>query len=384
MKIIIIIGTRPNLIKAFPIYEILKNDYDLTLIHTGQHYDDKMNNVFFDELKIPCADIQLSLNSKTKSGDFENKLYVNNKKYLQNKNEIINELINADGKKMGQLGEIRDKLKIEFKRLKPDLIIVFGDVTSTLSSSLAAKYLNIDLAHVESGLRSKDIKMPEEVNRILTDHITKYFFVTEQNGIINLKKEGIIKNVYLVGNSMIDTQKKYLQKALNTKYHMKLGVVCSNYVLITLHRPSNVGNLLKLKEILDDLIQLSKTEKLVFPIHPYTKNNLIKIGYLDKINNNMILIDPLGYLDFTCLLANCKYIITDSGGLQEESSTLNIKCFTLRENTERPCTLIHNLGTNQLISKISDIKLKKCNNQIKLWDGNSSLNIKKVLDNLFF
>lgn len=366
--------------KAFPVYEALKEDFDLTLIHTGQHFDEKMSKVFFEELKFPYPDIHLNLDKKTKAGDFDDKLYVNNIEYLQDKDKIIQELIEYK-EDLGQLGEIRDKLIIEFEKIKPYMVIVFGDVTSTLSASLSAKKLDIDIAHIESGLRSGDLSMPEEVNRILTDHITNYYFVTEQSGVDNLEKEGKTENVYLVGNTMIDTQKKYLQQALDTKYHEKLGLNEKEYILITLHRPSNVDNLEKLKEIFDDLIELSKNEKLVYPIHPRTKGNLEKLGYLDLIekNENILLEEPLGYLEFTCLMANCKYLITDSGGLQEESTSLDIPCFTLRENTERPCTLIENQGTNQLISKISEINFKECKGSMDLWDRKSSERINKLL-----
>jgi UDP-N-acetylglucosamine 2-epimerase (non-hydrolysing) len=379
-KIVLIIGARPNFMKGFPVYEALKNDFELTLIHTGQHFDEKMSKVFFEQLKFPYPDINFELEKKTKAGDLDDKLYVKNDEYLKNKDYVIEELINYD-RDLGQLGEIRDKLKIEFERINPDLVIVFGDVTSTLAAGLAAKNLNIELAHVESGLRSGDLKMPEEVNRILTDHITKYYFVTEQSGVDNLKVIGVTENVYLVGNTMIDTQKRYLQQALNSKYHEKLGVKSREYVLITLHRPSNVDDLNRLKEIFDDFEELSKTEKLVYPIHPRTKNNLEKLGYLQKVqsNPNIILDEPLGYLEFTCLMANCKYVITDSGGLQEESTALDIPCFTLRENTERPCTLIENNGTNKLINKISEIELKECKGFMDLWDGKSSERIKMIL-----
>jgi UDP-N-acetylglucosamine 2-epimerase (non-hydrolysing) len=373
-KVFLIIGARPNFMKAFPVYEALKSQFEVTLVHTGQHFDAKMSDVFFNQLKFPKPDIHLSLESKTKSGDFDDKLYVHNDEYLKDKDAVIRELIHADGKTMGQLGEIRDKLKVEFEKGQPDLVIVFGDVTSTLSAGLAAKELGIEIAHVESGLRSGDLLMPEEVNRILTDHITKYYFVTEQSGVDNLKAIGITENVYLVGNTMIDTQKKYLQQALDTNYQETLNVKSKEYVLITLHRPSNVDDLEKLKEIFDDFEELSKTETLVYPIHPRTKNNLGKLGYLDKVksNPNIILDEPLGYLEFTCLMANCKYVVTDSGGLQEESTALDIPCFTLRENTERPSTLIENHGTNQLINKISDIELKECKGSMDLWDGKSS------------
>lgn len=384
MKIILIVGARPNFMKAYPVYEALKKEFDLTLIHTGQHFDTKMSDVFFNQLKFPKPDIHLSLKKKTKVGDFDNKLYINNIEYLKNKDKVINDLICYDGD-LGQLGEIRDKLKIEFQKINPDLVIVFGDVTSTLAAGLSAKILNIDLAHVESGLRSGDMLMPEEVNRILTDHITKYYFVTEQSGIDNLKEIGVTENVYLVGNTMIDTQKKYLKQALDTKYHGTLGIKSKEYVLITLHRPSNVDNMDKLKEIFDDFEDLSKKETLVYPIHPRTKKKLKKLGYMKKVedNPNIILDEPLGYLEFTCLMANCKYLVTDSGGLQEESTVLDIPCFSLRENTERPSTLIENHGTNQLIGKISEIELKPCKGSMELWDGKSSEKIKLYCLQLF-
>lgn len=372
-KIILIIGARPNFMKAFPVYEALKTNFELTLIHTGQHFDEKMSDVFFNQLKFPRPDIHLSLEKKTKAGNYDNKLYIHNENIMKEKEKLIQELVNYNGD-LGQLGEIRDKLIVEFQKIKPDLVMVFGDVTSTLAAGLSAKKLGIELAHIESGLRSGDIKMPEEVNRILTDSITKYFFVTEQSGIDNLKKEGITENVHLVGNTMIDTQKKYLNQCLQLKYWEKVGFKEKEYILITLHRPSNVDHLDKLKEIFDDFIELSKTEKLVYPIHPRTKKNLEKIGYLGKIekNPNIILQEPLGYLEFTSLMIKSKYVITDSGGLQEETTSLDIPCFTLRENTERPSTLIENHGTNQLIHKISEIKVKKCKGSMNLWDGKSS------------
>jgi len=385
-KITLIVGTRPNFMKAFPVYESLKNDFELTLIHTGQHFNEKMSQVFFDEFSFSKPDIHFDLTSKSRAGELDNKLYVHNNDYFKNIRNVIEELRNYDCSKLGQLGEIRDKLQKHFEENKPDLVIVFGDVTSTLSASLACHKLDIEIAHVESGLRSGDLSMPEEVNRILTDNMSTYFFVTEQSGVDNLKREGFTENVFLVGNTMIDTQKKYLDKALNTKYWENLGLKEKEYVLITLHRPSNVDDLVKLKEIFDDLFELSKTEKLVYPIHPRTKINLEKLGYLEKImaNKNIILDEPLGYLEFTCLLANCKYVITDSGGLQEESTSLDIPCFTLRENTERPATLIENNGTNQMIKKISDIELKECKGTMDLWDGKSSHKIKNILKNKFY
>jgi len=385
-NIVILIGARPNFMKAFPVYEALKDQFELTLIHTGQHFDAKMSTVFFDQLKLPRPDIHLELEKKTKAGNYDNRLYIDNSEFLKDKDAVINSLMHFTGD-LGQLGEIRDKLTLEFQRINPDLLIVFGDVTSTLAGALSARSLGIDIAHVESGLRSHDIQMPEEVNRILTDHITKYFFVTEQSGIDTLTHSGNIPHdrVFLVGNTMIDTQKKFLRQALQTEYHTKLGVVAREYILITLHRPSNVDNHDKLKTIFDALERLSNGHTdttLVYPIHPRTRNNLEKIGYLDKItaNPNIVLDDPLGYLEFTCLMANCKYVITDSGGIQEETTALDIPCFTLRENTERPCTLIENQGTNQLISSLDEIDHKPCKGRMgTLWNGHSSEAICRIL-----
>lgn len=382
-KIVLIVGARPNFMKAFPVYKALKNDFEITLIHTGQHFDAKMSDIFFNQLEFPKPDIHLNLESKSRAGEYDTKLYVDNLDYLKDKNKVISELINEEYTKLGQLGEIRHKLEIEFEKIKPNIVMVFGDVTSTLSASLASKKLSIEIAHVESGLRSGDLSMPEEVNRILTDHISTYYFVTEQSGVDNLKKDEIETNVFLVGNTMIDCLFMFKDMALETKYYEKIGVKEKEYVLITLHRPGNVDDLDKLKEIFDQLEELSKSEKLVYPIHPRTKSNLEKIGYLEKINSNpnIILQEPLGYLEFTCLEANAKYVITDSGGIQEETTALNVPCFTLRPNTERPSTLIENSGTNQLINNLNEIVLKECAGNIDLWDGKSNERILFIIKN---
>ena len=380
----IIVGTRPNFIKAFPIYNKLKSFYNVVLIHTGQHFDTNMSKVFFKQLNIPPPDIHIQLESTTKVGDLEQPLYVDNISYLQNKEATINTLLYSK-KHLGQLGEIRDKLIIEFKKIHPDMVLVFGDVTSTLGASLSAKKLNIKIAHIESGLRSGDVSMPEEVNRILTDYITDYYFVTEQSGVDNLYKEGIYKNICLVGNTMIDTQQQYLTNALNTQYHTHCGLEPEQYIFITLHRPSNVDNVLSLKNILDDIIMLSKKHKIIYPIHPRTLQNIKNINYMDKIKDqlNIILSNPLGYLECTCLMAHSKYVITDSGGIQEETSILNVPCFTLRPNTERPITLITHNGTNQLINKITDIKhIPTINHTIPLWDGCASSRIVEQLSTI--
>lgn len=380
-KICIIIGARPNFIKAFPVYEALKDHFDLTLIHTGQHFDEKMSKVFFTQLKFPKPDIHLTLTSKSRAGDYDQKLYMSG--VVEDKNKIIEELQNCSSEKLGQLGEIRDKLIQQFINICPDMVLVFGDVTSTFASALAAKNLGIKLAHIESGLRSGDLLMPEEVNRILTDSISDLYFVTEQSGFDNLQNEGITENIYLVGNTMIDTQKKYLQMALETEYYKQIGCEEKGYILVTLHRPGNVDELDKLKNIMDNLMELGKEDQIVYPIHPRTKNSLEKLGILDDIeDSNIKLLDPLGYLEFCNLLYHAKYLITDSGGLQEESTTLDVPCFTLRPSTERPVTLLENGGTNMLISSLKDIcydKTRVYKNSIGLWDGQTSLIISNIL-----
>lgn len=389
--IILIVGARPNYMKAFPIYEKLANSFKLTLIHTGQHINKDMNEIFFKQLNndglfIKQPDIQLILLKKTKSGDFDERLYSG----FNGDYNIIDELLTYDGD-MGQLGEIRDKLIIEFNKLKPDLVMVFGDITSTLGATLSAKKLGIKVAHIESGLRSGDINMPEEVNRILVDYMSDYHFVSEQSGCDNLLKEGLSNNMYLVGNTMLDTQDKYIEKALELNYNIDLGFKTRDYVLITLHRLSNVDNIDKLKSIYNDILVLSKSTNIIWVIHPRTQNSIKSIvcdkdGYNDI--DNIIFINPLGYLEFTCLIANSSFVITDSGGIQEECCGLNIRCFTLRNNTERPSTLIENGGTNSLISNINECNELWCKEWSYGIDFNSvrksaSMNIKKVLYKLY-
>ena len=354
--IILIVGARPNYMKAFPVYEALKKDFKLTLIHTGQHYDKNMNELFFNQLNFPKPDIQLSLSNKTNNDIFNDFLYVNSRSFFTDISKNIKKLLNLKYNDC-QICEIRDKLIDIFKDIKPNLVLLFGDIKSTLSGALASTICNIDIAHVESGLRSGDLEMPEEVNRIIVDRLSKYYFVTEESAIYNLKAENISDNVFFVGNTMIDTQVKFIDKALKIEYEKKYGINKDEYILLTLHRPSNVDNINKLKNIFRELDKLINNNglKIIYPVHPRIKNsiNLFK----NEINKNIIFIEPLGYLEFTCLMANSAFIITDSGGIQEESSALNIPCFTLRDNTERPSTLIENGGTNKLIKSVLECSI---------------------------
>lgn len=354
-NIVLIVGARPNFIKVFPVYNALKNDFKITLIHTGQHYDFNMSDIFFDDLMLPRPDIFLSLSQTSRAGKYDDNIYKNHDL------NIINELITIDNTnldKCGQLGEIIIKLQSEFLKLNPDIVVVFGDVTSTLAAAVCAYKLNIKIAHVESGLRSFDLSMPEEINRILVDKISHFKFCSEESGVINLMNENLSNNTYLVGNTMIDTMLHYKLRALSRETYKKYNCDKKDYVFVTLHRPSNVDDLNKFKNILNELVNLSQKYKIIYPVHPRTKKN---IDGLINLNKNINLIEPVGYLDCICLINYSKFVVTDSGGIQEETSALGIPCFTLRNNTERPSTLIQNGGTNKLINNILDIELHNDN-----------------------
>lgn len=353
-KIVIIVGTRPNFIKAFPLFNVLQNttDYNLTLIHTGQHFDKNMSRIFFEQMKFPKIDHYLNITAKTQAG---------------------------------QLGEIITNLEQKFNEIQPDLVLVFGDVTSTLAGALTAHKMGIKVAHIESGLRSNDLSMPEEVNRILVDKISDYHFVTEPSGQTNLINEGINQeHIYLMGNTMIDSLVTHKKLIDETNYYQKLDLEKGEYITVTLHRPSNVDDLDKLQLIVNELGKISQYKKLVWPIHPRTKKNL---DLLNIDTNNILFIEPLGYLEFMNLVSNCYCVVTDSGGIQEETTVLDIPCFTLRENTERPITLIENGGTNMLVSidnlceniMNNYINQKQINEYDYLVDGLASQRIKAVI-----
>ncbi|ARF08664.1 UDP-N-acetylglucosamine 2-epimerase [Catovirus CTV1] len=347
-KIIIVTGARPNIMKAFAVYKSLQNNYDITLIHTGQHYDYDMSDIFFDELRLK-PDIKLNLESKTKAGMLDNFLYNNNNIFEMDVLDVVQHLLSSELKKCGQLGEIIIKLEKFIKDMC--LVITFGDVTSTLAAALCCHKLNIKIAHIESGLRNFDNQMPEEINRYIVDHISNYNFCSEKSGLINLINEGITKDCYLVGNTMLETLRYNLDEIKSKKSYLKYEMEPYNYVLLTLHRHENVDNKENLDVVLTDLIKLSEKYKIIWPVHPRTKKSMYNLDIVD----NIILIDPQGYLDFTCLQYYSKFIITDSGGIQEEANEMGITCFTLRKNTERPSTLIENGGTNILIHSIKEI-----------------------------
>lgn len=352
-KIFLIIGTRPNYIKAFPLYKSLKTTKnDITLVHTGQHYDYNMNQIFFEELGIEKPDVFLETKSSSSMKHFCN---------------------------------IMIKLETLFLIEKPDLVVVFGDVNSSLAAALVANKMKIKLAHVESGLRSFDKEMPEENNRILIDNISNYLFVTEESGIKNLKKENIKNNIYLVGNTMIDTLYQNLDKIQKRNYYKNFNFNSHKYLLVTLHRPSNVDNDTIFKKNLTILNDISNDYKIIYPLHPRYKKRIDSFDI--KFNENMLLIDPCGYLDFINLMYNSYAVLTDSGGVQEETSALNVPCLTLRKNTERPITI--KMGTNKLIDFSLELIKEELENlktydrdvlvKIPLWDGFASNRITNII-----
>lgn len=353
-NIIIIVGTRPNFIKASSIYNELVKYFNIYIVHTGQHYDYNMSNIFFEDLKIKHPDTSLNIVSKSRADILDQYLYCNHNIFTEKIENIIDHILQSNLHDCGQLGEIILKLEKQIHLINPSLIIVFGDVTSTLAGAVCGFKMKIRIAHIEAGLRSFDITMPEEVNRYIVDSISTFKFCTEESALVNLSKENITDNVYLVGNTMIDTLYYNIQNILNKKTNLTFDCKKKDYILFTLHRQNNVDNPHILSKIIDDLIFLSKSHKIIWPIHPRTKKNLNNISVLGNIKN-IILCDPLGYLDFLCLMCNSIFVLTDSGGIQEEACALRIPCFTLRKNTERPSTLLINGGTNVLINDICEI-----------------------------
>lgn len=356
MKILICVGTRPNFIKVTRLKEcfIKKGITNVKLLHTGQHFDKNMSQVFFDELKLDKPDYFLGAKGNSQI-------------------EVITDIM----------------LKFEkiITEYKPDWVLVPGDVNSTLACAVVANRYKIKVAHIESGLRSFDRDMPEEINRILTDSITDLFLVTEQSGINNLLNEGKPKSkIVFTGNSMIDSLVKFTKNIDNSDIKEKIGLK-KEFALITLHRPSNVDDVIQLKLVIELINRIAEKIQIIFPLHPRTKKTLNKLNV--EINDNIILTGPMGYLDFLNIMKNSKFVFTDSGGIQEETTFLEIPCLTLRENTERPSTITE--GTNELVSmdfksilgKIDNILKNdlKGNKIPKYWDGKASERIVEAILN---
>ncbi len=358
MKIISAVGARPNFMKIAPIHkEFMRHKDRVThlICHTGQHFDDNMSRKFFDDLEIPQPDFYLGVGSRSHA-------------------------------------EQTAKIMMSFEKIvlkeKPDLVIVVGDVNSTLACSLVAVKIGVKVAHVEAGLRSFDRSMPEEINRMLTDTLSDFLFVTENSGIVNLKKEGISeKKIFFTGNVMIDSLLFYLPKTNSSNVLKDFCVFSKSYVLVTLHRPSNVDSEEPLGKMVQFLNSVAEKRKVIFPIHPRTMKNLQKYKFKHKFDDRVLLSDPVGYIDFLTLMKNAELVITDSGGIQEETTYLGIPCITLRDNTERPVTV--DKGTNQVagtdlktarnfVFPILDGKTKK-GKIPPLWDGKAAGRIVQII-----
>ncbi len=315
------------------------------LVHTGQHYDQKMSDTFFEELQIPQPDINLEAGGGTQAE---------------------------------QTGAIMVAFEKELMNHPADLVLVVGDVTSTLACSIVAKKLNTKVAHVEAGIRSFDISMPEEINRLVTDSITDYFFTTSEIANTNLLKAGVDEaQIHFVGNVMIDTLLVNQSKFKAPEFYQRLDLKDKNYIVLTLHRPANVDEGEKLKELIQEIVDGVQGLPIIFPIHPRTAKIFTSLGISAP---NLNIVDPLGYLEFNYLVKNAKAVITDSGGITEETTVLGVPCLTLRDNTERPETIT--IGTNELVGtdpkNINGYLTKLFNGDWKeggipaLWDGNSA------------
>jgi len=362
----LIVGARPNFMKMAPLYRELSlssNRYEPQIIHTGQHYDEQMSKLFFNDLAMPEPSAYLNVGSGTQ------------------------------GKQTARIIERYEDLILAGD--KPDLVIVAGDVNSTIACALVAKKLYIPVAHLEAGLRSYDDRMPEEINRVLTDRISDILLTPSLDANKNLEKEGIDPGkIYFVGNIMIDSLVSHKDKAENSNIFHQLNMSpYEKYALVTLHRPSNVDEYKGLKMLLTSLEKIGEKIKIIFPMHPRTRKNIYELGlssFLDT-NSDVLFTDPLGYLDFLKLEMNAKFILTDSGGIQEESTYFGVPCLTLRENTERPITITE--GTNHLVDLNVESIVNSAREIIegnvkqgkipKYWDGKTASRIVKVLDEWF-
>ena len=359
MKIINVVGARPNLVKIAPLLREMRKHPQIQpmLIHTGQHYDQKLSDIFFRQMGIPEPDVNLEVGS---------------------------------GSQAWQTAEILRKIEPVLIEYRPDLVLVVGDVNSTVSASLAAAKLCIRVVHVESGLRSFDRAMPEEINRIVTDSLADYLFVTEKQAIDNLLREGKPRErIFMVGNVMIDALHQFLPAAQQSKIGEELGLRNGDgfkpFAVLTLHRPSNVDSLPTLRTLLGALEKIADRVELIFPVHPRTQQKIQEIG--SKAHPRIRMIPPLGYVDFLCLLSRARLVLTDSGGVQEETTALGIPCLTLRENTERPVTVTE--GTNAIVGqnpeRIAGAAFEALNGKVKagkippMWDGKAAERIVKIL-----
>lgn len=316
MHVLHVIGARPNFMKVAPVHAALAaRGVAQTLIHTGQHYDEKMSDVFFDELRLPRPDVNLNVGSATHAV---------------------------------QTAEVMIRLEPVLLEHRPDWLLVYGDVNSTMAATLVCAKLGIRVAHVEAGLRSRDRTMPEEINRLVTDQLADLLLTPSDDGNENLVREGVaVERVQMVGNVMIDTLVRLLPDARTRWTALREQMHLDRFALVTLHRPSNVDESAKLVSLLGALADISRSLPVVFPIHPRTRESIRRAGF--AFPDSIVVVDPLGYLDFLALQERATVVITDSGGVQEETTFLGVPCLTMRANTERPVTVT--MGTNTLIGE---------------------------------
>jgi UDP-N-acetylglucosamine 2-epimerase (non-hydrolysing) len=353
VKILSVVGARPNFMKMAPVVaEIRRRGVAHVFVHTGQHYDGNMSRVFFDELAMPKPDIDLGVGSDTQAR---------------------------------QTARIMTAFEDVCREHRPDLVLVGGDVNSTAAVALVAAKEGISLGHVESGLRSFDRTMPEEINRVVTDHLSTHLFTTEESANENLAREGIpSERVHLVGNCMVDTLVKHVVGAVERTPWTALGFEPGGYALLTLHRPSNVDSSAALESLMESIRAVSERIPVLFPVHPRTRARLEESGR--EVGSRIRLCDPLPYMTFLGLMAKARLVLTDSGGIQEETTALKVPCLTLRRNTERPVTLTR--GTNRLATSARDIRQGVADvmegrwpagANIPLWDGRASERIVAIL-----
>ena len=358
MKVINVVGARPNFMKVAPIVDEMKRrpaDFTPLVVHTGQHYDAQMSDAFFSDLGLPEPDVYLGVGS---------------------------------GSHAVQTAAVMQSFEPVVLEHKPDWVLVVGDVNSTVACALVCSKIGIKVAHVEAGLRSRDRTMPEEINRILTDQIADLLLTPSQDADENLRREGIPDSrIRFVGNVMIDSlfkQIEILKSPGSSTAREDLGVADCDYAVLTLHRPSNVDDRDAFTRILDALDEIGKHLPIIFPVHPRTRERLIEFGFAERIERakGLVLVDPLGYLDFLDVYSGSRLVLTDSGGIQEETTALGIPCLTLRENTERPITV--ELGTNQIVGTdtrriveaalnvLADPNEWQVPCDVPLWDGHAA------------
>jgi UDP-N-acetylglucosamine 2-epimerase (non-hydrolysing) len=363
-RIVCTAGARPNFMKIAPILEQIRRRPRLEpiLVHTGQHYDSAMSAAFFRDLAIPEPDVHLGVGAESPTR---------------------------------QVARILERLEPELQRLRPDCVVVVGDVNSTLACALTAAKSWFPVAHVEAGLRSGDRTMPEELNRLLTDACSDLLFTTSRDANENLRREGVPEGrIHFVGNVMIDTLLRFEERSRSSPVLEAIGVDPRGYALVTLHRPSNVDRIDDLKKVTAILEQLARRLPVVFPIHPRTRARMQEEGILERLSaaQSLHLREPEGYIDFLRLLSAAKIVLTDSGGVQEETTVLGVPCLTLRPNTERPVTITE--GTNRLIGSEPEVVIREVDDLLsgrtqlprripELWDGGAAARIVAVLEEVY-